>query len=306
MNTFQNEMPYVCVVKDGAGVGRVMPCEARSSVLGTMQALIPKKGVNRDYLLHLIRSLKLGEGFSGSTIPHIYFKDYGKRIVPDYSSAQQTKIASVFSLIESLKEQRSKTLGKLDQLIKSRFVEMFGDPNEGEYKYEPEAISALCESFVGGGTPSMKHPEYYGGTIPFIKSGDLKYRAVAEGSLTLTEEGLKNSSAKLLPTNSVMVVTRSGILKHTLPVAINTCPVAINQDIKALILKETVLAKYVQYALLVSEPHFLSKVRATTADNIETRMLKEFTIPLPPIEIQQGFVGFVSQVDKSRFVGIEH
>lgn len=102
MRTFQNEIPYICIIKDGAGVGRVMACEACSSVLGTMQALIPKEGVDVDYLLHLVRSLKLGEGFSGSTIPHIYFKDYGKQFVPNYSSEQQTKIASIFNLIETL------------------------------------------------------------------------------------------------------------------------------------------------------------------------------------------------------------
>ena len=75
---YQNEIPYVAVVKDGAGVGRANACEPMTSVLGTMQALIPNPNVERDYLLYLVRSLRLGGGFSGSTIPHIYFKDYGK------------------------------------------------------------------------------------------------------------------------------------------------------------------------------------------------------------------------------------
>ena len=66
MASFQNAVPYVAVVKDGAGVGRASACEAKTSVLGTMQALIPSEGIDRDYLLHLVRSLHLGDGFSGS------------------------------------------------------------------------------------------------------------------------------------------------------------------------------------------------------------------------------------------------
>ena len=86
MSSFQNSEPYVAVVKDGAGVGRTSICNAKTSVLGTMQALLPKEGVECKYLLHLVRSMKLGEEFSGSTIPYIFqglwkecgsFSEYG-------------------------------------------------------------------------------------------------------------------------------------------------------------------------------------------------------------------------------------
>ena len=126
MSTYQNDAPCVCVVKDGAGVGHAMKCRARSSVLGTMQALVPSEGINCDYLLHLVRSLKLGEGFTGSTIPHIYFRDYGKRLVPVFPYEQQIAIASMLNGIEALVDQRELMLRKCDSLVKSRFVEMFG------------------------------------------------------------------------------------------------------------------------------------------------------------------------------------
>lgn len=148
----------------------------------------------------------------------------------------------------------------------------------------------------------MKHPEYFGGEIPFIKSGDVKNRIVCEGDLSITKEGLLNSSAKLIPTGAVIVVIRSGILKHTLPVALVGCEVAINQDIKALIPASGVNSLYLQWALLVSEPLILSRVRATTADNIETKQLRKYMIPLPPLALQEEFADFVAAVDKSRFV----
>lgn len=122
MGSFQNSVPYVAVIKDGAGVGRASACEANTSVLGTMQALIPSKGVNRDYLLHLVRSLHLGDGFSGSTIPHIYFKDYGKLPVPFHSPAEQQRIVDNLSAVEQQIEVSKQQLAELDSLVKSRFM----------------------------------------------------------------------------------------------------------------------------------------------------------------------------------------
>ena len=125
---YQNEIPYVAIVKDGAGVGRANACEPMTSVLGTMQALIPNPNVERDYLLHLVRSLRLGEGFSGSTIPHIYFKDYGRIEVPLPPLGAQKRIVSQLGLVEAQITQAEAQIEQLDRLVKSRFVEMFGDP----------------------------------------------------------------------------------------------------------------------------------------------------------------------------------
>lgn len=117
---YQNADAYVAVVKDGAGVGRVMACEPRSSVLGTMQALLPGKGTERDYLLHLVRSMDLGKGFTGLTIPHIYFKDYGKTLVRTLSREQQVEVANRLSGIDHLISQGKGQLSLLDDLVKSQ------------------------------------------------------------------------------------------------------------------------------------------------------------------------------------------
>lgn len=127
---YQNADAYVAVVKDGAGVGRVMACEPRSSVLGTMQALLPGEGTDREYLLYLIRSMGLGKGFTGSTIPHIYFKNYGKTLVRALSRERQVEVANRLSGIDRLINQGKEQLSALDDLVKSQFVEMFGGPVE--------------------------------------------------------------------------------------------------------------------------------------------------------------------------------
>ena len=146
MNSFQNAMPYVAVVKDGAGVGRTSACAANTSVLGTMQALIPTDGTNRDYLLHLIRSLRLGDDFSGSTIPHIYFKDYGKTLVPFHNPVEQQRIVDILSTVERQIEGSKQQLDQLDSLVKSRFVDLRDEGGElalffhGRNKYVKRAV----------------------------------------------------------------------------------------------------------------------------------------------------------------------
>ena len=140
MSVYQNEAPYVAVVKDGAGVGRANACEPMTSVLGTMQALIPNSDVDRDYLLHLVRSLHLGRGFSGSTIPHIYFRDYGKIEVPLPSIDAQKRIVFEFGSVEAQIAQAETQIKQLDSLVKSRFVEMFAS---GVFPQLASAMHAL-------------------------------------------------------------------------------------------------------------------------------------------------------------------
>ena len=169
MASFQNAVPYVAVVKDGAGVGRASACEAKTSVLGTMQALIPSEGIDRDYLLHLVRSLHLGDGFSGSTIPHIYFKDYGKLPVRLHSPAEQKRIVDIFASIERQIKVSKQQLDQLDSLVKSRFIEMFGDPVE-ENRWARITLASLCTKLGSGATPRGGKAAYKTSGIPLIRS----------------------------------------------------------------------------------------------------------------------------------------
>ena len=73
---FIEEEDYISIVKDGAGVGRLLYCEGKSSVLGTMDIIKPKQNTNTYFLFHLLKNIDFTKYITGSTIPHIYFKDY--------------------------------------------------------------------------------------------------------------------------------------------------------------------------------------------------------------------------------------
>ena len=88
-------------------------------------------------------------------------------------------------------------------------------------------------TFSGGGTPSRENMEFWNGEIPWVSPKDMKSERIVSAEEFITEEGLGGSASNLLPAGHLLMVVRSGILKHTIPVAINDVPVALNQDMKA-------------------------------------------------------------------------
>lgn len=119
IDTYDLDQEYVGIIKDGAGVGRAYALPAYSSVMNTMQYLVPNKTIKTEFLLHLINYLKLGEGFKGATIPHIYFKDYSKIIVP-YPDEFQQKAFKNFVISENNSQKTLEdTLEIIDKIIKN-------------------------------------------------------------------------------------------------------------------------------------------------------------------------------------------
>lgn len=154
---------------------------------------------------------------------------------------------------------------------------------------------------VGGGTPSRDRAEYYGGGIPWVTPKDMKTWEIAGAQETLTAAGVSNSATRLVPPNSVLVVVRSGVLKHTLPVGINRVEVAINQDLKALLCNGKVVPDYLARFLKASSARILAMVRATTADNFPIDVLRGLPVPLPP-EAEQRRIATVLDCTEALMV----
>lgn len=142
----------------------------------------------------------------------------------------------------------------------------------------------------GGGTPSMQNPAFWTDEgIPWISSGEVKSTSISDASSHITEEAIRNSSTTVLPTGSIVVVVRSGILRKYLPVSLNTNPVAINQDIKGLVPSPDAVPLYLLYLLSWSGPRILatSLKSGTTVESVEFQWLKAFTAPLPSTTLEQ-------------------
>jgi len=153
-------------------------------------------------------------------------------------------------------------------------------------------------TWCGGGTPSKQVSAYWeNGTIPWVSPKDMKVDHIRGAEDTITEKAVKESATNLLPAGSVLIVTRSGILRHTFPVAVTDVPVTINQDLKALVPSEGVDAKYVAFGLRAFSHEILHQCskQGTTVNSIETKELLRFQIPLFSTEVQTRIVAEIEK-----------
>ncbi len=137
------------------------------------------------------------------------------------------------------------------------------------------------------------------GTIYWASSGDIKTRILSKTASMITEIAVKQSNTTLLQEGAILIVTRSGILRKYLPVAKNTMPIAINQDIKALIPNSQISADYLLQVLSARGSDILSTCMktGTTVESVEYTWLKRYQIPLPSPPEQQAIATALSDVD---------
>ncbi|WP_031550962.1 restriction endonuclease subunit S [Oribacterium sp. FC2011] len=255
--------------------------------------------VSERYLFYALKNCKPQS--SGTSIPQLTVPDIKKNRINLLDINEQELIADRLDKLNEIIKLRKEELFKLDELIQARFVELFGDPIHNEMGWDTAAVESVCKEIFGGGTPSKSHPEYYeNGDIPWVSSKDMKTDVLTESQIYINQKGVDNSTARMVPVNSVIMVIRSGILKHTLPVAINAVPITVNQDLKVFIPGESMLTRFMAVQFKMQEADILSGVRAVTADNIEFNSLKQRAMIVPPIELQKEYVDFLEQVDKSK------
>lgn len=157
-------------------------------------------------------------------------------------------------------------------------------------------VHEIFPSFSGS-TPSRGTSSYWGGAIPWLSSGDIKADVIRSASESITKAGLANSSAKLCRPGAVVVVVRSGILKHTLPVAVLQREAAINQDLKCFDSGDDDLNAWLALALRSSARNILALNReGTTVQNVRYETLKDFELPVPPPSEQRCIVARIEEL----------
>ncbi|MFP4534025.1 MAG: restriction endonuclease subunit S, partial [Desulfobacterales bacterium] len=151
---------------------------------------------------------------------------------------------------------------------------------------------------IGGGTPSKKNPDFWNGDIPWVSPKDMKTFRISDSIDHITEQGLDNSSAKLIPKSSILFVIRGMILNHTLPIALTESEVAINQDMKALVPEISEMSDYLLIASLCLSSRMLYAVKEAThgTRRIETDVLKNWAFPIPPLAEQKEIVKRVNKL----------
>lgn len=300
VNFYHQEQPYVAVVKDGAGIGRTTLNPAKSSVIGTMQYLIPKKNVLPEYLFYAVSYMHLEKYYTGATIPHIYFKDYKNEEFNLDNIEKQLEIIDVLGRCKKVIEARKQELVELDSLTKARFVEMFGDPVSNPYGYDKVALSDLADIKIGPFGSLLHKEDYIDGGHPLLNPSHIVDGKVSpDDKLTISDEKYEELSAYQLKTGDVVmgrrgemgrcaVVPEDGFLCGTGSMLIRT--------------KGEVTADYIQK--IISFPSFKKTIEdmavGQTMPNLNVPIVSGFQIIKPPMEVQDRYYAFAEQVNKSK------
>lgn len=264
-------------------------------------------------------------GFSGgTTVLHLNLDSIKKIKIPKPPIQEQEKIGLILSNIDLHIQTQQKIINKSKKLRtifrQKLFVNGLGNippkkstlpqkTTKSGYRaifqkwlkkypripktWEIKTLDDICEKIIGGGTPPMNEPSYFHGDIPWITVKDMTELFISISEITITDKAVKESSTNIIPENNIIISTRMGLGSAF----INTVDVAINQDLKGLILKKDVDPFYVLEYLLKESEMFKTAGQGTTVKGIEQNFVKNFPIPFPTPDEQKE----ISKILKIRY-----
>lgn len=218
--------------------------------------------------------------------------------IADREIKEQAYIINCLDSVNSLITARREQLAKLDELVKSRFIEMFGGVHDSKI-YPYKAVKELTD-VVSGGTPSRDISEYWEeGTIPWVKTTELQNNIVTEVEEYITEQGLSNSSAKIVPSGTVLIAMygQGKTRGMTAYLGIEACT---NQACACILPSAKINQTFLWQFFILSYDNLRDMAKGGNQPNLNGNMIKNFPILCPPRELQEQFATFVEQVDKSK------
>jgi len=222
--------------------------------------------------------------------------------VPVPSKEEQSEIANLLDKLKKVLDNRREELQLLDDLIKARFVELFGEGLKDDGRFPLLQISDIGK-VVSGATPKTANEDYWDGDNLWITPAELSEESfiIFDSVRKITEDGVKSCAVNLLPVGTVILSSRAPIGK----VAIAGVPMYCNQGFKNIIPNEKVNSIYL-YELLSMETEYLNSLgRGATFKEISKQIVENIKVKVPPIELQEQFANFVKQVDKSQFISVD-
>lgn len=265
--------------------------------------LIPNDRVRCKYLYYffLANMSILAAGFKGAGLKHTNKKYIGNIIIPSIPSLEeQERIIKILDKISGIINARNLEITTFDDLIKARFVEMFGEPRSNPNKYAKAQLKDTCK-VITGNTPSRAVNEYYGDYIEWIKTDN-----IVSGLLnpTIASEYLSAKGVKVGRTvekGSILMACIAGSIASIGRVCVANRKVAFNQQINAIV-PQKYNELFLYTMLQISKDYLVEEINMALKGILSKSKLEEKTFIIPPIELQNEFSEFYRQVDKSKGV----
>ncbi len=302
VNFYQQELPYIAVVKDGAGIGRTMLLPAYSSVIGTMQYILPidYESIDLQYLYYAIVHMDLGKYFSGATIPHIYFKDYKKEKLFLPEICEQQRISLLLKQVDLMIEKQNNQVELVDKLVQSRFVELFVGKN-----YDMVKAGSIIKEMRNGVSLSTSGGHFEKVlTLSAITQGKFDDKAWKEGFFTdcpSTEKRITEDDFYICRGNGNKSLVGMGVyaLENRPDLVFPDTVIAAHIDTERMVLPYL----WIMWQQPEVRKQLESGARTTNGTyKINQKVISKIKIICPPINEQEVFADFIKQVDKSKSV----
>ena len=300
---YHQDKEYIGIVKDGAGVGRVDTYPAYSSLVGTMQYIFPKEECLLNYVKYFLIKLDLSHCVSGATIPHIYFKDYGKELIPVPPLSTQLSIVSELDKINELISLKKEQLKDYDKLAQSIFYEMFGDPVVNEKGWDNSTIESVCSSIVRGPFGSALKKEF------FVEPTNDTYKVYEQkhaiqknhiiGSYYIAKEKFQELRRfEVFPGDIIM--SCSGTIGEFYQIPKEAEKGVMNQALLKFTLNENrTTTEFFMFLMNFIKNSFETK--GTGLQNIgSVKVIKSTILGLPPLPLQQLFAQRIELIEKQK------
>ena len=240
----------------------------------------------------------------GATMKHITKKDFDNVVIPypdlDYQKEVAYRLTSLKGIIENYKKQ----LDLLDELVKARFVEMFGDPVTNDMLWNTDVLKDICTKIGSGSTPRGGKESYIDEGISLIRSMNVhnayfEYKDLAHIKLDQAE---KLNNVVVEHDDLLFNITGASVARCCV-VPSDVLPARVNQHVCILRCREKINPIFLQ-GLLVNE-NYQGKLlqiakSGATREAINKQQLESLEIMIPPLELQNQFASFVEEIDKSR------
>lgn len=238
----------------------------------------------------------------GNTIVRLYNEGIRNTEIRVPSIPEQRKITFVLDKIQSAIDNKKQQLALLDEAVKSKFVEMFGNPDINPKGFPVKKINDFANC-TAGATPSTKIQEYWeNGTIPWMSSGEVHKGRIFDTDIKISKLGYDSCSTKMIPEHTV-VIALAGQGKTRGTVGVAEIALCTNQSLCAIITNETINTDYL-YSYLQLKYEDLRRISNGDGGRggLNLKLVGNFEVMIPDIALQDRWGAFVQQIDKSKFV----
>ena len=290
VNFYHQEKEYIGIIKDGSGIGRTMLLPAKSSVIGTLQYILPKEGNSIHFINYALQSLDLSKYKQGAAIPHIYFRDYGETelVVPPLE--EQKRIVKIldekFAQLETIKTNAQTNLQNAKDLFQSQLTKTFSNTT-----WEKKRLQD-CSSIIGDGLHGT--PKYdENGNYYFINGSNLTITDIVFTPETkrVNETEYQKYKVELNENTVFLSINGSTLGKRT--AFYNNEPVILGKSACYINVKSNTLNKYFLRHFLSSDifQEYAWKEKTGAAiPNLGLKAMRDLKIPLPPLPEQKCIV----------------